>query len=115
MLVQRSVAAPVQIGVEPPFLILTANIISPMRWPIVAAMVIMSPVVEDLRLRAEAIRVRNLHGDRARAHIFECMIGLTLRGDQAGVDRWREIGDQLEQLTRNEAALWPLKGTPPHP
>lgn len=42
--------------------------------------------------------VQRLHGDAAREYVPERIIDLTLKDDQAGVGRWREIGARLGQL-----------------
>ncbi|WP_375429050.1 DUF6961 family protein [uncultured Sphingomonas sp.] len=54
---------------------------------------------------AEAATVQRLHGDAAREYVLERIIDLTLKDDQAGIGRWREIGARLGQL----APLGPLQ------
>ena len=52
---------------------------------------------------AEALAIERLHGDQAPEFIAERIGALTLEGDEAGVQRWREIAyryDQLQQRGR---------------
>lgn len=47
---------------------------------------------------AEAAMVQRLHGDGASAHVAERIGDLLLKGDQAGVERWCEIGARVAEL-----------------
>jgi hypothetical protein len=47
---------------------------------------------------AEALAVEHYHGDQAPAFIAERIGALAAAGDQAGVQRWREIADRYDQL-----------------
>ncbi len=58
----------------------------------------MSP---DQERWAEAHTVMELHGDGVFTFIAERIIALARYGDQAGVDRWREIADRVTQLLRS--------------
>jgi hypothetical protein len=49
---------------------------------------------------AEALAVRRQHGDQATAFAFDRIKTLALAEDEGGVDRWRQIAAQLEQLQR---------------
>jgi hypothetical protein len=49
---------------------------------------------------AEALAVERIHGDQAPAFIAERIGALAMAGDQAGVQRWREIADRLDQLQK---------------
>ena len=42
--------------------------------------------------------VRRLHGDSAQAHIADRIADLLLKGDQAGIERWCEIGARVAGL-----------------
>jgi hypothetical protein len=42
--------------------------------------------------------VQRLHGDSSQAHVAERIADLLLKGDQAGVERWCEIGARLAGL-----------------
>ena len=42
--------------------------------------------------------VQRLHGDGAQAHVAERIGDLLLKGDQAGVERWCEIGARVAEL-----------------
>jgi hypothetical protein len=48
--------------------------------------------------------VERLHGDRAVEHIGDRMADLARKGDHAGVQRWLEIADRLNQLRDPGAA-----------
>jgi hypothetical protein len=47
---------------------------------------------------AEALAIERLHGDRAPVWIAERIGTLALAGDAAGVERFRQIAQHLEQL-----------------
>jgi hypothetical protein len=47
---------------------------------------------------AEAAMVQRLHGDGAQAHLAERIDDLLLKGDQAGVERWGEVGARVAEL-----------------
>lgn len=47
---------------------------------------------------AEASTVLRQHGERARVFVAERIGFLALRGDAAGVARWKEIAAKLQQL-----------------
>ena len=47
---------------------------------------------------AEALSVEEIHGDTAPAFIAERIGALALQGDEAGVERWRQIAARLDQL-----------------
>jgi hypothetical protein len=47
---------------------------------------------------AEALAVERIHGDQAPAFIAERIGALAAAGDEAGVQRWREIADRFDQL-----------------
>lgn len=49
---------------------------------------------------AEALMVERLHGERAQIHIAERVGTLALVGDEAGVERWREIAKRLDRLVQ---------------
>lgn len=46
--------------------------------------------------------VNRIHGARAPLHVAERIGALALAGDMAGVERWREIAERLDQLTPPE-------------
>jgi hypothetical protein len=48
---------------------------------------------------AEAAMVQRLHGDGASAHVADRIAALLLAGDQAGGERWCEIGARLAELS----------------
>ena len=50
---------------------------------------------------AEALMVERLHGERAALHIAERIHTSAAAGDAAGVQRWREIAERLDQLTQS--------------
>jgi hypothetical protein len=54
---------------------------------------------EEWRL-AKALAVRRQHGDRAAAVVMERIKTLSRAGDDAGVDRWQQIANQIDQLER---------------
>ena len=43
--------------------------------------------------------VQRLHGDGASAHVADRIAALLLAGDQAGGERWCEIGARLAELS----------------
>ena len=47
---------------------------------------------------AEALAIERLHGDRAPVWIAERIGALALAGDAAGVERFRQIAEQLGEL-----------------
>lgn len=47
---------------------------------------------------AEATAVYRMYRDHADVHIAERIAALATAGDQAGIDRWREIALRLDQL-----------------
>ncbi|WP_375429490.1 DUF6961 family protein [uncultured Sphingomonas sp.] len=47
---------------------------------------------------AEAAMVQRLHGDGAQAHVADRIADLLLKGDQAGIERWCEIGARVAGL-----------------
>ncbi|WNO53188.1 DUF6961 family protein [Stakelama saccharophila] len=49
---------------------------------------------------AEALAIRRLHGERGPAFIAERIGALALKGDEAGVARWKEIAQRFDQLGR---------------
>lgn len=55
----------------------------------------MSPDEEDL---AAALWVIAQHGSRAEAFVAERIGALALRGDHAGIVRWRAIAAELQAL-----------------
>lgn len=56
-------------------------------------------VTPDQERWAEATAVQRLHGDSAQAHVAERIADLLLKGDQAGVERWCEIGARVAELS----------------
>ncbi|MGY2733879.1 DUF6961 family protein [Sphingomonas sp. UYP23] len=55
-------------------------------------------MTEDQERWAEALAVHRVHGAYAPAHVAERIGALAIEGDQAGVDRWKEIAFRLDQL-----------------
>lgn len=55
----------------------------------------MTPAEERM---AEALAVERMHGDRAPVFVAERIGALALAGDMEGVERWRQIAAQLDQL-----------------
>ena len=55
-------------------------------------------------LWAEALAVERLHGDHANAHVAERIVQLAIRGDEAGVARWKAIAERLDALSGAEGA-----------
>ena len=53
----------------------------------------------DHKRWAEALVVKREHGDRAFAHVVEQIVASAQEGDFAALDRWREIGERVGQLT----------------
>jgi hypothetical protein len=53
---------------------------------------------------AKALAVERIHGDQAPAFIGERLAALAKAGDQAGVQRWREIADRFDQLQKRGTA-----------
>lgn len=47
---------------------------------------------------AEATTILRRHGDQAPVYIAERIAALAATGDQAGVDRWKEIAARLDRL-----------------
>lgn len=47
---------------------------------------------------AEALAVQRLHGDHTPCHVAERIGALALAGDVAGIERWKAIARQLDQL-----------------
>ncbi|MES2449259.1 hypothetical protein RAD15_43530 [Bradyrhizobium sp. 14AA] len=47
---------------------------------------------------AEALKIEQIHGDTAPAWVAERIGALALEGDQAGVERFRQIAARLDQL-----------------
>lgn len=47
---------------------------------------------------AEALAIERLHGDRAPVWIAERIGELALAGDAAGVERFRQIAERLDEL-----------------
>ena len=55
---------------------------------------------EDRARWSEALQVERTHGDSAPAFIVERIRALALAGDEAGIERWRQIAARLDQLRR---------------
>lgn len=55
-------------------------------------------VTGDQERWAEALMVHRQHGDRADVYIAERIASLVAAGDEAGVERWREIAARVWQL-----------------
>lgn len=53
---------------------------------------------------AEALLIEKQHGAEAPRFVAERISELALRGDQAGVHRWKEIAGKLDQLRCGEGA-----------
>lgn len=57
------------------------------------------PIDDDDRMRwAETLAVRRIHGEGGAAWIAERIAKLTLKGDDAGVARFKEIEQRYELL-----------------
>lgn len=54
---------------------------------------------------AEALAVVRTHGEEAVPHAAGRVAALSLAGDTAGVERWREIAARLAQLIAAESIL----------
>ncbi|WP_277968196.1 DUF6961 family protein [Sphingomonas echinoides] len=52
----------------------------------------------DIERWAEALAAYRAHGERAHVHVAERIGTLATDGDQAGVDRWKQIAVRLDQL-----------------
>ena len=48
---------------------------------------------------AEALAVKRRHGANAQRIIADRITALSLAGDTAGVERWRQIGEKLDALS----------------
>jgi hypothetical protein len=53
---------------------------------------------DDLDRWREALKVEATHGDSAPAFIAGRIGALALQGDEAGVERWRQIAAKFDQL-----------------
>lgn len=54
---------------------------------------------------AEALAVERIHGANAPRYVAERIGTLALAGDQAGIDRWKEIASRLDLLLRGAGHL----------
>lgn len=50
---------------------------------------------------AEALAVHRIYGEKAPVHVAERIGALAVLGDQHGIDRWTEIAQRLDQLSRD--------------
>lgn len=62
-------------------------------------------VTPDEERWAEALAVERIHGADAPRYVAERIGALALAGDQAGIDRWKEIASRLDQLLRGARHL----------
>ncbi|RZF63908.1 hypothetical protein EWE75_14060 [Sphingomonas populi] len=49
---------------------------------------------------AETLAIERIHGDRSPVWVAERIGELALAGDEAGVQRFKEIAARLDQITR---------------
>jgi hypothetical protein len=62
-------------------------------------------VTRDEELLAVALWVRRTQGARGPVYIAEQIGALALRGDQAGIDHWKKVAAQYQELQNGSAPL----------